>query len=75
MTATIWKRIYEINKIKATLKKLKERGLMFSEEKFIKEIMKDVNVSERTAKEYLKAAQDNPIESPPGRKFDEQSKL
>ena len=82
MNKALWKRLYEINKIKTTLKKLHERGLIFSEKKFIVEIMKDVQVSERTAKEYLREALLNPLETKENasegavnRRFEEQSQL
>ena len=75
MSQALWKRIGQINKIKVTLKKLHEAGMMFSEEKFIKEIMRDAEVSERTAKEYLREAQLNPLETKERVKSEEQSQL
>ena len=82
MNKSLWRRIAAIGKIKLTIKQLKEKGLMYSEERFLKEIMRANGVGERTAKEYLKEAEANPLEvsenalsRPLKPKFEEQRQL
>lgn len=57
MVNLVWRRIHAIARIKNTLIKLKERGLMYSHEKFISQIIQSEGITERTAKEYLKTAE------------------
>jgi len=72
MRKNLWKRLVMINRIKITLRKLREKKLLYSEKKLVKEVMEEGGVSERTAKEYIKAAQDNPVEQ---KAYEEQSSL